>query len=60
MQNYIKHITQELQVRIDSGDWFRAAGDCLCPICGKTYQRHQNIEGFEWLTYLCTGWIIKT
>lgn len=47
-----------IKKKVDEGDWYRAAGDCLCP-CGKEYSRHKNIPGFEWLTILCNGHLVK-
>ena len=56
-------------------DWFRAGGNCLCPICGKEYYDHPHyrltvggwkelcdgriIEGNFWLRAICNGWIVK-
>lgn len=47
-----------IKERIGNGDWYRAAGDCICS-CGKHYSRHQNVEGAEWLTILCNGHLVK-
>lgn len=49
----------EVLKKIDAGLWFRADGDCLCPVCNEPYKRHKNIEGIEWLTVLCNGDLVK-
>lgn len=44
--------------RIEKGDFVRAGGECECE-CGKQYIRHKNVEGYEWLTVLCDGTLVK-
>lgn len=46
-------------VRVEDGDWIRAAGDVLCKTCGYAYREHAPIVGFEWLHMLCNGKIVK-
>lgn len=52
------------------GDWFRASGDCLCPVCLGEYRLHPEAESvykdpnhYEFspgellsLKLLCNGW----
>lgn len=46
-------------------DWYRASGECICEICGKTYYEHpldeteldQNDEPF--MNILCNGDRVK-
>jgi hypothetical protein len=54
-------ITEQLQVRVDTGDWYRAAGECICQVCKKEYGHytHRCIEGFNWLNLLCNGHLVK-
>lgn len=51
--------TGNLIARIETGDWTRASGECICPACGKTYYRHPTIENYTWLHLICTGDIVK-
>lgn len=44
--------------RIISDDWCRAGGECICK-CGAEYNRHKNVEGYDWLTILCDGSLVK-
>ncbi len=44
---------------IEAGDWHRASGEVPCSECDKHYNRHPNVEGFEWLTILCDGSLVK-
>lgn len=46
------------RVRLDEGDWFRAAGECLCPICQRPYWRHPLVVGALWLHRLCTNELV--
>ncbi len=52
-------MTQEISIKLDMAQWYRADGDCLCPACGQPYKRHKNIEENEWITVLCTGDLVK-
>lgn len=47
------------RIRIDRGDWRRASGMCVCQICGCDYYDHPNVRGYEWLTRLCDGQLVK-
>jgi hypothetical protein len=52
-------LTQEMSIRLDLGQWYRADGDCLCPVCRQPYKKHKNIAGMEWITVLCNDELIK-
>jgi hypothetical protein len=52
-------VTQEITIKMDLGEWYRADGDCLCPICHQPYKRHKNIEGMEYMTLLCNNQLVK-
>lgn|GEM_PF-4255813 len=43
----------------ESQDWMRAAGACLCGVCGKQYNDHPSVLGALWLTELCDGEFVK-
>lgn len=47
------------QLRVDRGDWNRASGHCDCAVCGLNYFAHVPVLGFEWLTRLCDGRLVK-
>lgn len=51
--------TPALVAQIEQGDWVRASGLCVCPVCGKLYYDHPYLVGFEWLTLLCDGSLVK-
>lgn len=40
-------------------DWYRAAGDCLCPKCGFEYRSHPVDSTDEFLHVLCNGDRVK-
>lgn len=44
---------------IGCGNWRRASGEVNCSVCGKQCNRHPNVEGYEWLTVLCDGSLVK-
>lgn len=60
-------------LRVERGDWFRAAGDAECSgwhhpdgnraaggiSCGRPYRDHPSVPGFEWLHRLCDGRLVK-
>lgn len=41
------------------GSEFRAAGDCICPVCGQEYRRHPEDPDQTFLHVLCTGERVK-
>lgn len=43
---------------IAEGTWFRAAGECACPICHQEYWRHPLVPDALWLHRICTGWMV--
>lgn len=46
------------KARVDRGDWTRASGLVVCT-CGFPYADHDSVRGFEWLTRLCDGRLVK-
>jgi hypothetical protein len=45
---------------------YRAAGDCICEVCGKIYYRHKQYKpsgktnnGVPWLVEICNGDLVK-
>lgn len=50
----------EITKKLEKDEMYRAGGECVCSICGKTYDRHKNCEGkYYWLTELCNGDLVK-
>lgn len=47
-------------IRVERGDWSRASGMCLCDVCATAYFDHAPVTGYEWLTRLCDGRLVKT
>lgn len=43
----------------ESQDWFRAAGACRCPVCGREYYDHPSVLGALWLTRICDDTFVK-
>ena len=41
------------------GDFFRASGDCPCPVCGLPYWQHPRARPHHYLTVLCDGTVVK-
>jgi hypothetical protein len=52
-------VTQEITIKMDLGEWYRAGGDCLCPGCRQPYNRHKSVEGMEYMTLLCNDQLVK-
>lgn len=52
------HKVDDIEKRLQNDDFLRADKDCLCK-CGKPYWLHKNVEGYEWLTILCNGSLVK-
>ena len=57
-------LTEEQEKRIENS--YRASGECICDICGKTYYNHKDYEpskftndGIAWLQELCNGELVK-
>ncbi len=44
---------------IDRGDWTRASGLSTCDVCACTYFDHASVRGYDWLTRLCDGRLVK-
>ena len=54
------HLKQKLTPQPEwTFEWFRAAGDCECPVCGHEYRLHPVDETDEWLHVLCNGERVK-
>lgn len=49
-----KLLSSGINVKFD-----RAAGDCICGICGKEYIRHPMHDPILWLTVLCDNTLVK-
>ena len=52
------------RLRVDEGDYVRAAGDAECPgsrgfSCGMPYRDHPVVPGFEMLHRTCDGRLFK-
>jgi hypothetical protein len=47
------------QIRVDRGDYVRAAGDTICTICNCVYYDHAPVVGYAWLRKLCDGRLVK-
>lgn len=45
--------------RVDAGEWVRASGQVLCDKCNYPYADHVPVVGYEWLTRLCDGNLVK-
>jgi hypothetical protein len=52
-------VIQEISIKMDLGEWHRADGNCICPICRKPYKAHKNVEGMEYMTLLCNDQLVK-
>jgi hypothetical protein len=46
-------------IRVTRGDWVRASGACICEVCGEEYYDHAPVIGYDWLTRLCDGRLVK-
>ena len=62
--NPIEELTEEQDNKILNS--YRANGECICNICGKTYHQHKQYEpsgltnnGISWLNELCNGDLVK-
>lgn len=47
------------QIRVDRGEYDRAAGDTVCETCGCVYYDHAPVVGYSWLHRLCNGKFVK-
>lgn len=47
------------QILVDRGDWRRASGLTTCVTCGCPFADHASVRGYEWLTRLCDGRLVK-
>lgn len=59
MATTILSIVMNPEYKVENNEWTRAAGECLCPVCQHEYSRHPSMEGYEWLTILCNGTLVK-
>jgi hypothetical protein len=50
-------LSAEDRVRIEAGDFHRAAGACVCT-CGYPYNEHRPLIGARWLVKLCNGALV--
>jgi len=60
----MNELTEEQENRINNS--YRASGECICDICGKTYYKHKQYapsgltnDGVPWLNELCNGDLVK-
>ena len=60
----MNELTEEQEKRIENS--YRASGECICDICGKTYYQHKEYassgltnDGVPWLNELCNGDLVK-
>ena len=52
--------TKEQIFKMETHDWYRASGDCICSECGKLYYDHPYfIEPYEWINVICNGDFVK-
>lgn len=47
------------KLRVDRNDWMRASGLAVCTTCELLYADHASVRGYEWLTRLCDGRLVK-
>jgi len=52
-------LAPEDKAKLDTGEWRRAAGSCMCPDCGRPYYDHPPVLGALYMTRLCNGNLIK-
>ncbi len=52
-------LSPEDKEKVDEGDFTRAGGDSICPVCDMPYFSHPNVVGALWLTKLCDGRLVK-
>ena len=46
-------------VRVERGDYVRVSHLVVCDVCGYIYGDHAPVNGYEWLTRLCDGRLVK-
>jgi hypothetical protein len=46
-------------IRVDRGDYARVSHQMVCNVCSCEYWEHAPVLGFEWLTRLCDGRLVK-
>ena len=46
--------------KAEEGDFLRAAGECLCPVCSAEYRDHPYWSEAPTFHLLCTGLVVKT
>lgn len=54
-----KQEVPNIEERLINDEMKRAAGDCICLVCNKKYQRHPVVKDYEWLNVLCDGSLVK-
>lgn len=47
------------RIRVERGDWIRADGNCICPVCNLKYYAHSPVFGYEYLHRICDGLLVK-
>lgn len=45
--------------KVETDQWVRASGDTACEVCKRPYRNHYPAPGFDWLTELCNGDLVK-
>jgi len=48
-----------LEERAKHGNFLRASGDCLCPVCGREYREHPADRECPTFVLLCNGSVMK-
>ena len=43
----------------NDGNFLRASGDCICPVCGHLYREHPEDKECPTFVLLCTGEVMK-
>lgn len=54
-------VTPELHERLMNGDYVRAGGDAICPICGQAWNDHDVLDtpNGGWWAVACDGRLLK-
>lgn len=50
---------EHLIARTDDGDFLRASGDCICPVCGHLYREHPEWKECPTFVLICDGSVMK-
>lgn len=43
----------------EESEWFRAARECVCSVCGREYREHPRSVTYSYLNELCSGQLVK-